>query len=696
MAAGAGSYLRQVRRLLTRPSLLLAGICAASFLVRLLAAWGKSEPIYFPDEYIYPELARHILHGSMVREVHAGIYALLTPLITSPFWSEFSPHVAYRLVQSLNSLLFSLAAVPAYMLSRRLGASTWLSLGVAAVSVAGPDLVFAGYSLLEPAAYLVFLASVWVGTEALALGDRRRQAAFVALSGLCVLARTQLIVVPAAYLAATIALGLLEKDLRVLRRQWLSWSAFLLVGVAATAVKGSAALGAYSAAVNWRPHVLGLLSWMGRDLYVLLWSSGLVLLPCCLIAVAWALWRPRRREQRAFALLFLPLAVLLLAQGAYFPSAGGDFSLQEIHERYFFYLAPLAAIGFTLFVSAGLARSRVAQGALVVLALLTVVTVQALSLSSLAGLGIDNSPFLTAVEKLDLAIGGLYMSVPYLAALATALMMALAVIVHWRASALPAFALGSAGLVLVLSSVSATAAIDQASGIVQRDVFGDQGDSWLARMPSGTPLVTPPISDRIVFQDLLYWRPSLLPAALDNHDEIDDFGFQRATIAPDGSLLVDGRNVDDAVLVLSSAIAIPQPETERLASLPQVAAWRHPRFAFLVEGYYRKVGWLANRGWIGIWPAEPFGRLSGVLRFPVTGARTSRMRFESDGRKWSVRLSPVRHWLEIPVCARGTWSLRFSVTGSDFFKGRSVVGRLRTSIKGPPPSFQKDPSACAH
>ena len=38
--------------------LVLAGIVAASFLIRLLVAFAHATPLYFPDEYIYATIAR--------------------------------------------------------------------------------------------------------------------------------------------------------------------------------------------------------------------------------------------------------------------------------------------------------------------------------------------------------------------------------------------------------------------------------------------------------------------------------------------------------------------------------------------------------------------------------------------------------------------------------------------------------------
>src|SRR5207248_1726933 len=73
--------------------------------------------------------------------------ALLEPLLAAPFQALFSPETAYRLTQAENALLMSLAAVPVYLLARRLQLSAGYGLACAAFAVLIPDLVYASYTL---------------------------------------------------------------------------------------------------------------------------------------------------------------------------------------------------------------------------------------------------------------------------------------------------------------------------------------------------------------------------------------------------------------------------------------------------------------------------------------------------------------------------------------------------------------------
>src|SRR5207302_1127315 len=113
-----------VARAATIPArLLLFGIVAASFLVRYVAALGHSTPLYFPDEYIYSGIARSLARSGrpLIRGNSAHFPAMLEPLLAAPFWLSHDPAVAYRLTQAENALFMSLAAVPVYLLIRRLG-----------------------------------------------------------------------------------------------------------------------------------------------------------------------------------------------------------------------------------------------------------------------------------------------------------------------------------------------------------------------------------------------------------------------------------------------------------------------------------------------------------------------------------------------------------------------------------------------
>src|SRR5438067_12388820 len=197
-------------------SLALGGLVGVSFALRLAAALTHATPLYFPDEYIYGTLARSIgTSGKLaVRGMPAHFPALLEPLLAAPFWALGDAELAYRLTQGLNALAMSLAAVPVYLLARRLRLDQGFALACAALAVALPDLLYASFVLADPIAYPLVLGAVYAGVCALEAPSRRSHVAFVALAGLATFARVQYVVVPAAFVVAALVL----ERRRLLRR----------------------------------------------------------------------------------------------------------------------------------------------------------------------------------------------------------------------------------------------------------------------------------------------------------------------------------------------------------------------------------------------------------------------------------------------------------------------------------------------
>ena len=121
----------------------LAGIVYVSFVVRELTAIAHPTPTYFPDEYVYAAVSRSLgdTGRPLVRGAGAHFPALLEPLLAAPFHALCSPAAAYRLTQLENALFMSLAAVPVYLIARRLTLSARYALACAVFAVAIPDLV---------------------------------------------------------------------------------------------------------------------------------------------------------------------------------------------------------------------------------------------------------------------------------------------------------------------------------------------------------------------------------------------------------------------------------------------------------------------------------------------------------------------------------------------------------------------------
>ena len=149
----------------------------------MVVGWLRAVPALFPDEYTYAALGRSIAESGrpLIRGTSPHFPALLQPIVTAPAWLVGDVGLAYRLVQTIGALLMSLAAVPVFMLARRLGLSGRVSLALAALAVLVPDLVYASFVSSEALAYPLVLAAVCAATAALARPSRRAQLAFVDL-----------------------------------------------------------------------------------------------------------------------------------------------------------------------------------------------------------------------------------------------------------------------------------------------------------------------------------------------------------------------------------------------------------------------------------------------------------------------------------------------------------------------------------
>ena len=80
---------------------------------------------------------------------------------------------AYPFVKLANALLFALAAVPIYLIARRL-LSEWWSVGVAALCLTIPSSIYTSLVLTESAAYLASSTALLAVVLALERRDRRR------------------------------------------------------------------------------------------------------------------------------------------------------------------------------------------------------------------------------------------------------------------------------------------------------------------------------------------------------------------------------------------------------------------------------------------------------------------------------------------------------------------------------------------
>lgn len=639
-------------------------VVATSCILRVVASAVHPAPRYFPDEYLYTAIARALgaAHGPAVRGASAHFPALLEPLLAAPLQVLFSPETAYRLTQAENALLMSLAAVPVYLLARRLALSAGWALACAAFAVLIPDLVYASYTLADPVAYPFALGAVAAGVAALERPTRRAQLTFLALAFLATFARVQYVVLPAAFVV-----GALAVDRRAaLRTQRLPLALMALPVLGALAVGASRVLGYYSHVAHL--HVGGaLLHWAGTDLFLLAVASGIVLVPGALVALA----RPRGRAETAFAAFAATFAAGLVLEAALYASNGSS----RFQERYLFSLLPLVPVAFGLYVKHGRRRRLPVD---LIAALLFALTARVPLSGYAAALGKTDSPFLFAVFRLEKAVGTANGSL--VVAVLAAVAAGGAVLLARRGGA--SLALGATLGFMALTSLGAVLNDSSNSREVRNDYLPANA-SWVDGfgLRDVTLLQTvgsPP--DRAIEQ--LYWNRSVThEARLGDALPTDVYAAPKVKPAADGTL----RGVEGSVLFQGYAATARFQNATLLARAGSFSLWSSdsaPKLSLLEQGRFSD-GWLARGGRLTVWP-DATGRTRGTLGFTLTlppNAEPVTMRFgKAHYDVVPGRLTTVVYTID----ARGPWTLPFTADSGHFLDDLRSV-----SVQSTPPVLRR-------
>jgi len=349
----------------------LGGLVAVSALFRFQLSRDSPAPWIFVDELIYSELAKSLAAGGdlFIRDVPAGGYGVVYPLLISPAWALFDriPD-AYLAAKAINAVLISLAAVPAYLLARRL-VGRGLSLLAAVLAVALPSLAYSATIMTENAFYPLFLAVVLSLVLMLERPTITRQIVLVALLGLAFQTRPQAVALAAAALTAPLLQGLLGRRVRaalVAQR-----TLYGIAGAAVVLVLGvqlarghslSSLLGAYAVAGEGGYHVGAVARYFlyhaaGLDLYL---GVAPVVAAALLVVVA------RNTDPRLDAYLAAAISIsfwLLLLVATFASQWAG-----RVQERNVFYLVPLVLIALLAWIERGAPRPPRATAAAAIVA----------------------------------------------------------------------------------------------------------------------------------------------------------------------------------------------------------------------------------------------------------------------------------------------------------------------------------------
>jgi hypothetical protein len=610
---------------------LAAGI-TASAVANALVAFHRATPRYFPDEYLYNQLARSVAQGDGLRVLgeHVSLPALLEPAVVSLAWLPGDPETAFRLTQAIHAVLMSLAVVPVYLLARRVALRRSLAVAACAAAVLSPDLLYVGYTTADALGYLLALSTVAAGVAAVVDPRGRRQLAFLALAGLAVLTRLQYAVLLPAFVVGSLAVTAWS-PIQSIRRHRIVYSGLALLAIAGLGL-GTGMVGRYGALGDLE--LSGdTIHWAWASAFLLALAAGGALVPG---AVSWLVFAVRQRSttsRTAFAGVTLTIVALLIAASAILSVRT---SSERFFERYLMVCIPLIALAFACWVE----DARPGRRLTLPLAALLLLAAARVPVSEYAvGQGTADSPFLMSVRELQLGLGVDGASV--VVALVTsgaACVAAYSALGRRLAAAVPlAFALAT----LTAVSAGAHASDLRLSHEVAGRTLGTPSD-WVDRAGVGNvTLLQTAGSPTPAAMTQAFWNRSVTRGALLGDATAMDGATRSVGIDSRGKLRLDGRPLREPLLVATGStrpflagarIADRAPGFELV--LPQGDA----RLSMLAEGL-RSDGWLVPHTSVHVWPASR----SRCLTIVLTGARSLgpvRLTLTSRTAKRSLVLTP--------------------------------------------------------
>ncbi len=346
---------------------------------RTLLARQHPAPWIFDDELIYSKLAESFGDSGrfIVRGAHGTLgYGPGYPLLIAPAYAVFGnvPH-AYAAAKGINALLMSLAAIPVYLMARRLVARP-LALLAAGFALAIPSLEYTGTIMTENAFYPAFLFCVLAFVRAIERPTALRQVvAFAAVVPAYAIRAHAVVLVP-AFLTAIVLLAFIEaraagelahwravlRRLDVFRVTWATAAAGATLVIAIQLARGRSfgnLFGAYKEVTAWDYSPITVGRWFLYHLAELDLYLGFVPLAAFVVVIGLAV----RRDAQRSVVVFSTIAVSLLfwftltvsAFSAHLETLDG---VGRIEERNLFFVAPLLLIALVVWFDRGLPRGR--------------------------------------------------------------------------------------------------------------------------------------------------------------------------------------------------------------------------------------------------------------------------------------------------------------------------------------------------
>lgn len=359
------------RRLPGRPGWWIVGatvVAGSAYLAHWTLQVRQFE--FMVDELVYERMAISFARTlSPIPQIHdhfSGYLSALYPLLIAPAYGFFATPTAFAVAHAMNAVMFASAAIPAYLLSRNVGAGRAAAWACAAIAVVVPWAIFARLLMTEVAAYPIFLWAVLALHRCLVRGGVRADLLAVGAIVLAFLARPQFVYLAPLLVVAVVAheLGLvlaardgsLASGVRALPRGLLrrhralaviAAAALLVYAVLAATGNPRRVLAAYGDIAGGQLLPPGV--WESARQHLAIVGFGIGMLPLAMAAafVLATLVRPPDRSRHAFAVLLaliVPVTVVVSASVNIRTISG------LIQERYAFYLAPLLVIGMVAFL----------------------------------------------------------------------------------------------------------------------------------------------------------------------------------------------------------------------------------------------------------------------------------------------------------------------------------------------------------
>ncbi len=342
----------------------VAGIVVFSALFYYALGRRMVAPFILTDELIYSDAAKSFAStGELFVRDHSWVaLAPIYPALISPAWALFT-HIpdAYAAAKVINAVVISLAAVPAFLLARRV-LSTRLAVVAAALSVALPSMLYSGTMMTENAFYPLFLAAALALVLALERPTVPRTVLLLVLCVLAFLTRGQALALIPPIVTAPLLLVLVRRTgWAGLKRYWLLYGLTALVLVPPVLVQlargrsVTGLFGRYSFVSNQSYPPGPVAKWFVYHLAELDLYVGIIPFAALVLLVIMARHLPARVQ--IFTAATVALAFWLLLVVAAFDQTQTSY-VNRVEERNMFYIAPLFLIALLLWIERGMPRPR--------------------------------------------------------------------------------------------------------------------------------------------------------------------------------------------------------------------------------------------------------------------------------------------------------------------------------------------------